>query len=57
LVSIITFGIVMHSCQKEQIQDLKSIIDSNKEQLINLKSIETQIESKLSDIINELSAK
>lgn len=43
MVSIITFGIVMHSCQKEQIQDLKSIIDSNKEQLINLKSIETQI--------------
>lgn len=47
----------MHSCQKEQMQDLKSIIDSNKEQLINLKSIDTQIESKLSDIINELSAK
>lgn len=42
---------------KEQIQDLKSIIDSNKEQLINLKSIDTQIESKLSDIINELSSK
>jgi hypothetical protein len=47
----------MHSCQKEQMQDLKSIIDSNKEQLINLKSIDTQIESKLSDIINELSSK